>query len=70
VYDRRWRDDWGDELPDVTTDTLATFAQAVNLEERISPEFLRVYGPYLGGQFPKFVRAFRTSSTTRLPAVT
>lgn len=58
VYDGRWLDEWAGELPEVTSKTLATFAEPVNLEERLGPEFMRVYGAYLGNQLPRFVPAF------------
>ncbi len=58
VYDRRWLDEWKSELPEVTAKALAAFAQPVDLDERLGEEFLRVYGPHLGEQLPKFVRSF------------
>ena len=58
VYDQRWQKEWKAELSDVTADTLRFFGSPVPLEEDLGPDFLRMFRPYLGDQFPKCVRAF------------
>ncbi|MDD2706994.1 MAG: family 20 glycosylhydrolase [Verrucomicrobiae bacterium] len=58
VYDARWQTEWRNELPTVTARVLEAYGQPVRLEEDLTASFIKVYGPYLGGQFPKFVRPF------------
>ena len=58
IYDRRWLDEWKGELPEVAANILRDHARPVELAETPGPEFLRVYGPYLGDELPKFVRGF------------
>ena len=58
VYDNRWQEDWKNELPEVTTNAMKSFARPVDLEKRLGGDFSRVFGPYLGDELPKYVRAF------------
>lgn len=58
VYDKRWLDEWKHELPEVTAHTLKYFAKPKDLRTRLDTEFLREFGPYLGSDLPKYVRAF------------
>ena len=58
VYDSRWQKDWKSELSEVTASAMKNFARSVDLEERLGGNFSRVFGPYLGDELPKYVRAF------------
>jgi len=58
VYDERWQGEWKAELSEVTAGTLAAFAEPVDLTRRLGGAFSEVFGPYLGSQRPKYVRAF------------
>jgi hypothetical protein len=58
VHDRRWEDEWKAELPDVTAHTLSFFSHPTVMEERLGGDFQRVFGSYLGDQFPKYLTAF------------
>lgn len=58
VYDKRWLDEWKQELPDVAAETLRVFGKPKDLQQRLDAEFLRVFGSYLGNELPKFIRAF------------
>ena len=58
VYDERWRGEWKAELPEVTANTLEVFAEPVDLKARLGGKFAEVFGPYLGEEVPRYVRAF------------
>jgi hypothetical protein len=58
VYDTGWQEEWNNELPEVTANTMKIFARPVDLGKRLGGAFARVFGPYLGGEMPKYVRAF------------
>lgn len=58
VCDERWFGEWRSELHSVTAETLDHFAGGVSLVKDLGPDFMAVYGIYLGADVPKFVRAF------------
>ncbi len=58
VYDARWQSEWRADLSEVTASTLAAFAQPVDMRTRLGGEFAAVFGPYLGDELPRYVRAF------------
>ena len=58
VADRRWTTEWAAELDPVERRMLETFARPIDFEKDLSPAFLDRFGPYLGDEFPKRVRAF------------
>jgi len=58
VVDQRWKSEWADELDPVERRMIDHFARPIDFENDLSPQFLDRFGPYLGDQFPKRVRAF------------
>lgn len=58
VYDTHWQNDWKNELSEVTARTMKVFAESVDLEKRLGWNFSSVFGPYLGNELPKYVKAF------------
>ena len=58
VVDKRWRTEWAGELDPVERRMIDRFARPIDFEKDLSPAFLDRFGPYLGDEFPKRVRAF------------
>jgi hypothetical protein len=58
THDSRWDDEWNDELDDLERTIMSNFATGVPLEESLGKNFLELYGPYLGDQFPKRIKGF------------
>ncbi len=57
VYDTGWQQE-KNELSEVTANTMKIFARPVDLCKRLGGDFSHVFGPYLGDEMPKYVRAF------------
>ena len=58
VCDERWKSEWAHELTDLERSVMSRFARPVPLEESLGPKFLNLYGPYLGPEFPKRIKAY------------
>ncbi len=61
TYDKRWENgEWTDELEDVTRRVLEAFGDGgvENVEKSLGEDFMKVYGKYLGRNFPKYFKAF------------
>ena len=61
TYDKRWEDGtWTDELEDVTRRVIEVFGEGgvEDVEKSLGPDFMSVYGKYLGKSFPKYFKAF------------
>lgn len=61
TYDKRWEDGtWTDELEDVTRRVIEVFGEGgvEDVEKSLGPDFMSVYGKYLGDNFPKYFKAF------------
>ncbi len=61
TYDKRWENgEWTPELEDVTRRILEAFGEGgvENVEESLGEDFMKLYGKYLGKNFPKYFKAF------------
>jgi hypothetical protein len=58
IYDKGWDSTWNDELSDLERTMMKNFGTAVPLEESLGEDFLSVYGPYLGEEFPKRIKGY------------
>jgi hypothetical protein len=61
TYDKRWEDGtWTDELEDVTRRVIEVFGEGGvdDVEKSLGEDFMRIYGKYLGNNFPKYFKAF------------
>lgn len=58
VYDRRWNDRWAAERSELDKTVMAHFARPLDLEGDLTPEYLRMFRPYLGSDFPKYMTGF------------
>ncbi|MGI6611350.1 MAG: DUF4838 domain-containing protein [Limnochordia bacterium] len=58
VCDERWKTEWASELTDLERDVMGRFVRGVPLEESLGPKFMRLYGPYLGPEFPKRIKGY------------
>ncbi|MBO3804275.1 MAG: family 20 glycosylhydrolase [Candidatus Brockarchaeota archaeon] len=60
-YDRRWLGEWLDELPARWLPSILEGARRAggrSFEEELGPKYLSYFKRYLGGGFPKYLRAF------------
>ena len=58
VYDRSWEEENFAGVPDLQREILKVFGRGCDLEKDLEPAYLERYRPYLGEQFPRFVRSF------------
>ncbi len=61
TYDKRWENgEWTGELEDVTRRILEAFGSGgvENVEESLGEDFMKIYGKYLGENFPKYFKSF------------
>lgn len=59
VRDQSWDDSHFKGLPDVQRNIFKFFGKACNLDGGdLNEEYLKLYRPYLGDQFPRYVKAF------------
>lgn len=58
VADRRWLNEWANELGPVERRMLEQFAKPMDFQTELSEKFLAKFGSYLGAEFPKRIRAF------------
>ncbi len=58
VCDSRWNSEWSSEPEEVERRMLDFFATPIDFERDLSQGFRERFGPYLGDDFPKRVRAF------------
>jgi len=58
VVDRRWKGEWAGELDETERRMIASFTAAIDFEHNLSEDFRQRFGPYLGEDFPRRVRAF------------
>ncbi len=57
-YDKRWLSEWSGELPELEREIMMKFARPADLERELGGQFMDVYGKYMGGGFPKYIRGF------------
>ncbi len=58
VYDLRWQGKWKKELNETERETVRNFGRPLNLKNDLEPEYLKRFLPYLGNEFPKYLKSF------------
>jgi len=58
ICDVGWDNEWKHELTDLDKSIMSVFARKVPLKESLSKEFMELYGPYLGNEFPKRIKGY------------
>lgn len=58
VHDKRWQEEWKEELNETEMETLRNFGRSLDLEKDLEAGYLKRFRPYLGAEFPKYIKSF------------
>lgn len=58
VYDKRWQNEWAEEIKGLEKENTLKFGRFLDLEKELEPEYKKKFLPYLGNKFPKYIKAF------------
>jgi hypothetical protein len=53
-----WEKEWKDELNDLESSIVRDFAKKISFEKELNENFMKIFGPYLGNEFPKRIKGF------------
>lgn len=58
VYDRKWQNEWAKEITGLEKENMLRFGRFMDLKAELEPEYMSKFLPYLGSEFPKYIKAF------------
>jgi len=58
VYHKKWQNEWNKELSEIERENIMRFGRFLDLEKEWEPEYREKFLPYLGNEFPKYIKSF------------